>query len=115
MGHRVLKHTLLLMKEKNIPVPELFKEILLMAADIEYDIFEPGNAFTSLLDFGDRIHIYFHEEDKVLDISKYTKNFSNRMGRHGRKKVDPSLKYVLDANATKCKDDPCIDCPLGYK
>jgi esterase/lipase superfamily enzyme len=105
MGNRVLKHMLLELERKQIRVPELFSEVLLMAADIEYNIFEPGNPFTQLIDLGKRVHIYYHEEDRVLDISKYTKNFSNRLGRYGRKKSDSNLSDVIDANVTKVKDD----------
>ena len=106
MAHRVFKHTMLEMKKNNTPIPELFHEILLLAADIEYDIFDQGNGFDSLIDFGDRIHIYYHKKDRVLDISKYTKNFSNRLGRIGRKRVDSSLKNVFDVDVTSSVDDP---------
>ncbi len=105
MGNRVLKHMLLEMERKQIRVPELFSEVLLMAADIEYNIFEPGHPFTQLIDLGRRVHVYYHEKDHVLDISKYTKNFSNRLGRYGRKKSDANLLDVVDANVTHVKDD----------
>ncbi len=105
MGNRVLKHMLLELERKQLRVPELFAEVLLMAADIEYNIFEPGNPFTQLIDLGKRVHVYYHEKDRVLDISKYTKNFSNRLGRYGRKKSDTNLKDVIDVNVTKVKDD----------
>ena len=105
MGHRVLKHLMLELKSLNTPVPEIFTEVILMAADIEYDIFEPNNAFDELIDFGDRVHVYYHKEDRVLDISKYTKNFSNRLGRLGRKRLDPALQNVFDANVSRTSDD----------
>lgn len=105
MGNRVLKHMLLELERKQIRVPELFSEILLMAADIEYNIFEPGNPFTQLIDLGKRVHVYYHEKDLVLDVSKYTKNFSNRLGRYGRKRSDINLKDVVDSNVTAVKDD----------
>ena len=105
MGHRVVKHMMLEMKENRLPFPDLFQEIILMAADIEFDLFEPNEPFNKLIEFGKRIHIYFHENDKVLDISKYTKNFSNRLGRYGRKKIDQSQIDVCDADATGTKVD----------
>lgn len=105
MGHRVLKHTMLELINLKKQVPELFKEILLMAADIEYDIFEKEEAYNSLINMGDRIHIYFHEHDRVLDISAYTKNLSNRLGKHGRKEINPALKYIIDVDATETSDD----------
>lgn len=105
MGHRVLKHMMLEMKENHIPFPDLFNEIILIAADIEFDIFEKGESFDKLIELGKRVHIYFHEKDRVLDISKFTKNFSNRLGRYGRKRIDPMQIDVRDANVTKTKDD----------
>lgn len=101
MGHRVLKHMMLSLEKRY----EFFKEIILLAADIEYTIFEQDEAFNSLIDMGSRIHIYYHENDKVLDISKYTKNFSNRLGRYGRKRIDPTLKDVTDVNVTATQYD----------
>jgi len=102
MGKRLLKHMMRSLKTKY----ELFKEIILVAADIEYTIFERDEAFYSLIDLGYRVHVYHHEHDLVLDISKYTKNFDNRLGRYGRKRIDPTLRDVFDANITTTKDDP---------
>jgi esterase/lipase superfamily enzyme len=105
MGHRVLKHMMLELKTNRTPLPDLFGEILLMAADIEYDIFELNDVFPHLIDLGKRVHVYFHHNDKVLDISKYTKNFSNRLGRYGRKRIDPLQVDVIDVNVTSIKED----------
>jgi esterase/lipase superfamily enzyme len=105
MGHRVLKHMILEMRNQAIQTPELFKEILLMAADIEYSIFEQTEPFSDLIEMGSRVHVYYHEKDRVLDISKYTKNFSNRLGRYGRKRNDPNQVDVFDANVTVVTDD----------
>jgi esterase/lipase superfamily enzyme len=105
MGHRVLKHMMIELKEKGIGSPEIFDQIVLMAADIEFDIFENGLPFNRLIEFGKRIHIYFHERDVVLDISKLTKNFNNRLGRYGRKKNDTSSPDIIDVNVTATKDD----------
>ncbi len=105
MGHRVFKHTMIEMHSKQIQIPEIFKEIILMAADIEYDIFEKGNAFENLIDFGDRIHVFHHKKDRVLDISRYTKNFSNRLGIHGRKRLDLESKNIFDVDVSTANDD----------
>ena len=105
MAHRVLKHMMIELKRRDVFIPELFTEILLMAADIEYDIFESQNAFESLIDFGDRIHIYYHKRDRVLDISKYTKNFSNRLGRIGRRKIEHGVLNTVDVDVSDTNDD----------
>lgn len=101
MAGRVVKH---MMSELSFK-PELFKKIILIASDIEYDIFEPQHEFHSLVDLGETVHVYYHEKDRVLDISKWTKNFSNRLGRYGRKRRDSSLKQVIDCNVTHVSDD----------
>jgi esterase/lipase superfamily enzyme len=105
MGNRVLKHTILELERLQAGIPELFEEILIMAADVEYDIFEPQEAFYKLIDFGRRVHIYYHDKDHVLSISKYTKNFNNRLGKYGRKYVNTSLTDVFDVDVSKTKDD----------
>ncbi len=102
MGNRVLKHMLINLKTKY----ELFKEIVLVASDIEYSIFEPLESFRDLIDLGYHIHIYHHENDFVLGISKYTKNFSNRLGKYGRKNIDANMKDVYDIDVTHTSDDP---------
>jgi esterase/lipase superfamily enzyme len=105
MGHRVLKHMILELKNRQLLMPEMFGQIVLMAADIEYDIFEKEKPYNVLLDFGHRVHIYFHLHDRVLDISKFTKNFTNRLGRYGRKRMDNTLPDVFDADVSKVKED----------
>jgi hypothetical protein len=81
MGNRVLKHMMAELKPEHHL--ELFREIILVGADIEWGI---------------------------LDISKYTKNlFSNRLGKYGRKRPDPTLLDVFDVDVTDSKDDPKSD------
>lgn len=109
MGHRVLKHMILELQNKKLLIPELFGEILLMAADIEYDIFEKEKAFNPLLDLGKRVHVYFKDDDRVLDISKFTKNFTNRLGRYGRKRIDITLADVFDADVSSVAEDRDAD------
>ncbi len=106
MGNQVLEFMLLSLPHKY----ELFREIILVAADVEYTIFEPHQAFQSLIDIGYRVHIYHHEHDIVLDISKYTKNFNNRLGRYGRKSKN-TMNDVFDIDVTRSKDDS--DQPSG--
>lgn len=105
MGHRVFKHTMLSLQRRGIGTIQPFEEVISMAGDIEYNIFEKDNAFYDLIDFGNRVHIYYHRKDRVLDISKYTKNFSNRLGRYGRRRNDASIADIYDLNVTNVKDD----------
>ncbi len=104
MGNRVLEH---FVRESIYldSIHELFDQIILLAADVEYNLFDPNKTFSDLIGFGQRIHIYFHEKDGVLDISKYTKNFNNRLGRYGRKSNNMEAPDIIDANVSKTKDD----------
>ena len=105
MGNRVLKHMVLELLQHRTNLPEIFKTINLVAADVEYDIFEKEAAFLHLLDMADKINIYFHEGDNILDISKYTKNFTNRLGRLGRKRKDPIQPEIQDFDCTAMDQD----------
>jgi esterase/lipase superfamily enzyme len=104
MGNLVLKHAMLHLQRDGGHAPELFNQILLMAADVEFDIFEPGKPFDNLIDLGYRITVYQHERDHVLGISKYTKNFSNRLGQHGRKRKQAE-EDIVDADVSSTTDD----------
>ena len=46
--------------------------------------------------------------DNVLDISKYTRNFTNRLGRHGRhgrKQKDQGITEITDHDCTNYPQD----------
>jgi esterase/lipase superfamily enzyme len=106
MGHRVFRHVIDNHLRNNVTGYQPFHEILCIAADVPYNIFEKEHAFHALLDYGERVHVYFHQKDRVLDISKYTKNFSNMLGRHGRKHRPSDQAYVVDCDVTATNDDP---------
>jgi len=68
-----------------------------------------GKAYNPLLDLGSRVHVYFKHDDRVLDISKFTKNFTNRLGRYGRKRIDDTLADVFDADVSSVIEDRNAD------
>ena len=105
MGHRVFRSAIRanMRGRKTGLMP--FEEILCIAGDVPYNIFENGEEYSHLLDYGERVHVYFHKKDKALDISKYTKNFANMLGRYGRKHKPIDQPWVVDCNVTNTKDD----------
>jgi len=105
MGHRVFQHTIKENIRGHRTGLQPFHEIFCMAGDVVYNIFEKEYEFNALLDFGERVHVYYHENDRVLDISKYTKNFVNMLGRFGRKMKDNSQPFVIDVDVSSTKDD----------
>jgi esterase/lipase superfamily enzyme len=102
MGHQVLAKAI---EEYPESANELFGEILLIAGDIEYKAFEGERLLSQLIDWGERIHIYYNRHDHILDASKITKNWNNRLGRYGRKNVDNGPADVHDVDVTKICDD----------
>lgn len=105
MGNRVLKETMLEYQRRNEAVPQIFSQIICVAADVHWDSFDKGEGFDRLTDFGEEIHVVFHRKDRVLDISKLTKNLSNRLGRYGRKRKEESFKTIFDHDVTDLDED----------
>lgn len=96
MGNQVLKHMLVGIPETKL-FP-LFKEVLLLNADVEYDVFEPGKSFSKLGEVSERVHLYIHNSDDALRISRSTKNFKQRLGFKGPKERDilDSSTFIMD-------------------
>jgi esterase/lipase superfamily enzyme len=94
-----------MMQTINDKTTEIFGEIVLVAADIDYNAFEKGEAYNRLIDMGKRIHIYYSKNDHILDFSKFTKNLNSRLGKYGRYRVDETLHDVYDIEVTHCEDD----------
>ena len=83
MGNQVLKGML-----ENIPTRKLkafFGEVMLFHSDVENTVFEEGEPFTKLERLADRTHMYIHNSDDALWISRWTKNFNKRLGKYGPK------------------------------
>jgi esterase/lipase superfamily enzyme len=85
MGNRVLQAMFEEINQSRTMVNSIFGEIILLAADIDYDALESPNPLYNLIEIGERVHVYFHKHDKALGISELTKNSFNRLGRWGAK------------------------------
>lgn len=98
MGNQVLESAMKVIARNTL---EVFTEIFLIAADAKYDTFEDNQPLQYLIDMGERVHIYYHEQDAALLISKYTKNTNNRLGAYGRrnKKIVTDI-YEVDVSNT---------------
>lgn len=90
MGNQVLKRMLeqILQHDRNLVKP-VFKEIVLIGADVEDNLLETGLTFNYLSDLCDRVHVYFRRDDVALrgsDISRMLRwGFSSArpLGLHG--------------------------------
>lgn len=105
MGNRVLESMITSLNEMNVEVTSTFGEILLVASDIDYDALEKPRPLYRLLDVGERVHVYYHNNDQALGISELTKNAFNRLGRWGAKNTLGLPDDVYQADVTDIRDD----------
>ncbi len=105
MGNRVLENMIIGISEINIPMVNIFGEIILVGADIDYDALESPKPMYRLIDLGQRIHLYFHNKDLALGVSETTKNAFNRLGRWGAKKNDQLPDDVYECDVSDIRDD----------
>ena len=105
MGNQVLTH--MIHESNHYPqVPfSMFGEVLLLNADADWNVFEPGQPLHRLPEYCERTHIYNNYSDDALWISQHTKNFMKRLGRHGPASLDtlPPRTKVVDATGLKAK------------
>lgn len=96
MGNQVLSHFVEAVTD-SIAFP-LFSEILLLNSDVDWRIFEKEQAFSRLIKFGERIHIYINRSDDALRISRLSKNFHQRLGSRGPSNLDtlPPETFIVD-------------------
>jgi len=81
MGNQVLETFMqTIANETYLPI---LTEVLLLHADVQDDIFEKGQAFYYLPRICRRVHIYIHNGDDALRISRFTKNGTKRLGQRG--------------------------------
>lgn len=84
MGNRMLEHMLhYLSTKKDFEFTPVFKEVILAAADTDWQGFEDPYAFAKLKLLTERITVYYHEGDKALFLSEATQNKNKRLGRYG--------------------------------
>jgi len=101
MGNQVLSAML-----ESIPKTRLFPlfdEVVLLQADVDYDILDEGEPFSRLETISNRTHIYTHRSDDALRVSRYTKNLKQRLGFKGPKKSTQlnDETFVVDTSRTK--------------
>lgn len=98
MGNRVLESMVEMILAKNYNYTRLFREVILVASDIDNVALEEPKPLHNLVDIGDRIHVYFNENDFALTISQTTKNAFNRLGKYGPKNMKkvPNNINVID-------------------
>lgn len=101
MGNQVLTHMIREMNDHPQAPFSLFGEVLLLNADADWNVFEPGQPLHRLPEYCDRTHIYNHASDNALWVSQHTKNFVKRLGRLGPSNLDtlPPRTKVVDCSS----------------
>lgn len=82
MGNQVFRKMIENISRKTV-IKKNLKEIILLAPDVDNDIFEDLNEFTKLPLLADRTHVYYHRKDRVVKLSNRL-NKKKRLG-HGPK------------------------------
>jgi esterase/lipase superfamily enzyme len=108
MGGRVVESMIRDLKRQHINLRSVFSEIVLVAADVDYDALESPNDMNALIDLGERVHIYYHREDKALGISETTKNAFNRLGKWGPKNTMKLADDIIEADVSAIGDQKKI-------
>ncbi len=93
MGNRVLRESLTNWNKHDLPngVPLLFRNAILMAADVVNETLEPGNAGYIISEASRNVSVYFASDDLALRASKISnlknKIASRRLGHSGPENI----------------------------
>jgi esterase/lipase superfamily enzyme len=104
MGSYVLRHTLQQTQKisGSEPLPRLFDNIILTAADEDDDAFEHDYKLARLPEIGKRVTIYCNVEDRALSISDITKGNPDRLGHDGPRKPHQVPSKVTIVDVSEC-------------
>lgn len=103
MGNQVLAHALEAIGRSKLF--QLFEEVFLLNADVDYDVFEPGQPFERLAPLSQRTHMYTHRSDDALQVSRFTKNFDRRLGSKGPKDASCLADDVFVVDTSNVRQD----------
>tara|TARA_B100000809_G_scaffold228675_1_gene241835 strand:+ start:109 stop:1251 length:1143 start_codon:yes stop_codon:yes gene_type:complete len=94
MGNYVLENGLknkLIGYTKGSVLPRIFKNVFLCAPDVKDDALESGNGLSRLHEMASNVTIYYNDGDLGMEISKYTKSLSEKLGHTGN--AHPALVH----------------------
>jgi esterase/lipase superfamily enzyme len=101
MGNQVFETFMqTIAKEKYLPI---ITEVILLHADVQDNIFEPEEPFYYLKDICRRVHMYIHNGDDALRISRFTKNGTKRLGQRGPRNLSVlnDETFVVDVTSNR--------------
>jgi esterase/lipase superfamily enzyme len=110
MGNRVIENMMIeLLSQGDANITAIFKEIILAAADVDWQVFEDPRAFNKLSDIGQRITVYYNNKDLALFISETTKNAYNRIGKFGFRDYHKIPAHIYSVDCTGVKDEDGLE------
>lgn len=106
MGAFALRHAVLAFANElaRRPLPRLFDNIFLMAADEDADAFESEQKLSLLTELANAIHVYHTEDDRALKISDLTKGNPERLGADGPRNLDQLSPRIFTVDCKKVDD-----------
>lgn len=105
MGNRVVESMMIeLLNQRDVNITAIFKEIILAASDVDWQVFEEPRAFNKLTEIGERVTVYYNNKDLALFISETTKNAYNRLGKFGFRDHNKVPAHIYSVDCTGIKD-----------
>ncbi len=108
MGCYVLESMLANLIRFRFPLTTVIKEILLMAADVNWNVLEQPYAMYNITKICYRVHTYYHLEDNALTVSETTKNALNRLGKFGPQNISKIPQNVNVVDVSQVNDIPLL-------
>lgn len=106
MGNRVVENMMVeLLNQRDGHITAIFKEIILAAADVDWQVFEDPRVFNRLTEIGERVTVYYNNKDLALFISETTKNAYNRLGKFGFRDHNKIPAHIYSVDCTGVKDE----------
>jgi esterase/lipase superfamily enzyme len=109
MGNRMLLHLVdRVVSEKDFIPHPVFKEVILAASDVDWNVFEEPYAFSKLCLICERVTVYHHLHDAALFLSERVKNKSKRLGRYGFRDMANIPKNVYSVDCSDVSDNGSV-------
>ncbi len=112
MGNRVIESMMVELLSLKNNVTAIFKEIILAASDVDWQIFEDPRAFNKLTEIGERVTVYYNNKDIALFISETTKNAYNRLGKFGFRDYHQLPAHIYSVDCTNVMDEQSVNSKL---
>jgi esterase/lipase superfamily enzyme len=110
MGNRVIESMMVeLLSQRDGNITAVFKEIILAAADVDWQVFEDPRAFNKLTEISERVTVYYNNKDIALFISETTKNSYNRLGKFGFRDYHKIPAHIYSLDCTGIKDEQGLE------